>query len=245
MKCYYDDYKNVNIDEEVLKIINSDEINLMLFPNDKMCLFLLGVMFAYGKRINIMNINNINIEATNKSFPLMTYVWDRLGNSDFPNKDFSNVVTDIDKRIENIKRLGIKISEIVNNSNDNKVFLICPVRNATEEQKKYIKEFVKEKNQSGIEVHAPHMHTVQQDMFGGYTICYQNANAIADSIEIDMYYDQSSTGSVFDLGVAYALDKKLVVLNYGDIVFNENDQIDSIVKDWNNRNNNYQPIKQK
>ena len=42
MKCYYDDYKNVNIDEEVLKIINSDEINLMLFPNDKMCLFLLG-----------------------------------------------------------------------------------------------------------------------------------------------------------------------------------------------------------
>ena len=42
---------------------------------------------------------------------------------------------------------GIKISEIVNNSNDNKVFLICPVRNATEEQKKYIKEFVKEKNQ--------------------------------------------------------------------------------------------------
>lgn len=245
MNCYYGDYKNVNIDEEILKIINSNEINLMLFPNDKMCLFLLGVMFAHGKRINIMNINNINPEATNKSFPLMTYVWDRLGNIDFPNKDFSNVVTEMDKRIENIKRLGIKNFKIINSPNDNNIFLICPVRNATEEQKIYIEEFVKEKNRNGIEVHAPHMHTVQQDMFGGYTICYQNANAIAKSSEIDIYYDQSSTGSVFDLGVAYALNKKLIILNSDDIVFNENDQIDCIVKDWNNRKANYQPIKQK
>jgi hypothetical protein len=242
MKCFYNEYNNLNVDEEILKISASDEADLMLFPNNKMCLFLLGVMFAYGKKINIMNMKDINLEVTNKSFSLMTYVWDRLGNNDFPNKDFSNVATDMDKRIENIKRLGVRNSKIIDNQVSNKVFLICPVRNATEEQKRYIEDFVKEKNQNGIEVHAPHMHTVQQDMFGGYTICYQNANAIANSSEIDMYYDQNSTGSVFDLGVAYALNKKLVILNIEDITFDENDQIDCIVKEWNNRKSNYQPI---
>lgn len=242
MKCFYNDYNNLNVDEEIFKISASDEVDLMLFPNNKMCLFLLGVMFAYGKKINIMNIKDINLEVTNKSFSLMTYVWDRLGSNDFPNKDFSNVVTDMDKRIENIKRLGVRISKIIDNQVDNKVFLICPVRNATEEQKRYIEDFVKEKNQNGMEVHAPHMHTVQQDMFGGYAICYQNANAIAESNEIDMYYDQNSTGSVFDLGVAYALNKKLVILNNEDIIFDESDPIDCIVKEWNNRKYSYQPV---
>lgn len=69
-------------------------------------------------------------------------------------------------------------------------------------------------------------------MFGGYAICKQNAEAVATSEEIDIYYDQSSTGSVFDLGVAYALHKPLKVLNKEEIVFNEDDFIDNIVKTW-------------
>ena len=69
-------------------------------------------------------------------------------------------------------------------------------------------------------------------MFGGYAICIQNAEAVASSQEIDIYYDQSSTGSVFDLGVAYALHKPLELLNKDEIIFNEEDMIDNIVKTW-------------
>jgi hypothetical protein len=52
------------------------------------------------------------------------------------------------------------------------------------------------------------------------------------SKEIDIYYDQSSAGSVFDLGVAYALHKPLIILNKNEIVFNNEDLIDSIIKEW-------------
>ena len=67
---------------------------------------------------------------------------------------------------------------------------------------------------------------------GGYAICKQNAEAVASSQEIDIYYDQSSKGSVFDLGVAYALHKPLVLLNEEEIQFDDRDFIDSIIKNW-------------
>ena len=69
-------------------------------------------------------------------------------------------------------------------------------------------------------------------MFGGYAICKQNAEAVASSSEVDIYYDQSSTGSVFDLGVAYALNKPLVLLNKNEIIFDDNDFIDNIITSW-------------
>ena len=79
------------------------------------------------------------------------------------------------------------------------------------------------------EIHAPHLHTVQQDILGGYTICLQNANAIASSSRIDIYYDQKSTGSAFDLGVAYYLKKPIKILNQENINFNEYDFIDMAI----------------
>ena len=59
-----------------------------------------------------------------------------------------------------------------------------------------------------------------------------NAKAIASSQTVDIYYDQRSTGSVFDLGVAYALNKPIMVLNKDEIVFNDNDPIDKIINKW-------------
>ena len=163
---------------------------------------------------------------------MMPYVWSKIGDNYFPAYDYSNVVTEMDKRIENIKRLGVRVRKIENNPTPNKIFLICPVRNATEEQRRWIENFVENKLSEGYIVHAPHLHTRQQDMFGGYAICRQNAEAVATSKEIDIYYSQSSTGSVFDLGVAYALHKPLVMLNRQDIVFNNEDLIDSTLESW-------------
>lgn len=225
----YLNYDKINIDEEFIKIKNSKEAEIILEPNNKICLFILGMLFVNGIKIKLLNEEELNLKETNKSFSMMPYVWSKIGDNNF---NYSNVGNEMDKRIENIKRLGVKVEKINNYPIDNKIFLICPVRNATDNQKQWIENFVKEKHTEGYIIHAPHLHTVQSDLFGGYAICRQNANAVATSEEIDIYYDQSSTGSVFDLGVAYALNKPLVLLNKEEIIFDNNDLIDSIVKSW-------------
>ena len=190
------------------------------------------MLFVNGVKIRILNEKDLNLEETNKSFSMMPYVWSKIGDDAFPFPDYSNVITEMDMRVENIKRVGVKLNKITNNPIDKKIFLICPVRNATQEQRNWIEKFVVQKYNEGYLIHAPHLHTRQLDLFGGYAICKQNAEAVATSQEIDIYYDQSSAGSVFDLGVAYALHKPLIILNKNEIVFNNEDLIDSIIKEW-------------
>lgn len=232
MKLKYLSYNNLDIDKELFKISLAKEADVVIEPSNKSCLFILGMLFVYGIKINILNEKDLDLEQTQKSFSMMPYVWSKIGNSNFPKSDYSDVQTEMDCRIENVKRLGVSINKIVNNPLENKIFLICPVRNATPEQRKWIEKFVVDKYKEGYIIHAPHLHTRQLDLFGGYAICRQNAEAVASSQEIDIYYDQSSTGSVFDLGVAYALHKPLILLNENDITFKENDFIDDIVKNW-------------
>jgi len=235
----YLNYDNINIDEELIKIQNSKEAEIILEPNNKKCLFILGMLFVNGIEIKLLNEHKLNLKETNKSFSMMPYVWSKIGDYEFDN---SKVITEMDKRIENIKRLGVKIEKINNNPIDNKIFLICPVRNATDSQRQWIENFVKEKYSDGYTIHAPHLHTVQSDLFGGYAICKQNALAVATSEEIDIYYDQTSTGSVFDLGVAYALNKPLVLLNREEIKFDDNDLIDTIIKSWSYNKKNIKTL---
>jgi hypothetical protein len=232
MNLRYLDYDNLNIDEELNKIEACDEAEIVLQPTNKKCLFFLGMLFANGVKIKILNEKDLNLEETNKSFSMMPYVWSKIGDDSFPSTDYSNVKTEMDKRVENIKRIGVKLNKIEDNPTNNKIFLICPVRNATHEQRKWIEDFVVDKYNEGYSIHAPHLHTRQTDLFGGYAICKQNAEAVASSSEIDIYYDQSSTGSVFDLGVAYALHKPLKLLNKDEITFNDEDMIDGIIKTW-------------
>jgi hypothetical protein len=232
MMLRYLNYDNLNVDDELENIENCEMAEIELEPSNKKCLFILGMLFVNGVKIKILNEKDLNLEETNKSFSMMPYVWSKIGDSSFPAVDYSNVKTEMDKRVENIKRIGVRLNRIGDNPIENKIFLICPVRNATDEQKKWIEEFVREKYDDGYTIHAPHLHTRQTDLFGGYAICKQNAEAVASSQEIDIYYDQSSTGSVFDLGVAYALHKPLRLLNKEDIVFNDSDLIDCVVKTW-------------
>ena len=232
MVLRYLNYDGLNVDEELFKIENCNRAEIVLDPSNKVCLFILGMLFVNGVEINILNEKELDLSSSNKSFSIMAYVWSKLGDSNFPNFDYSNVVSELDIKIENVKRLGVGVKNIVDRPILNKIFLICPVRNATDEQRKWIEDFVINKNVAGYKIHAPHLHTRQSDLLGGYAICMQNADAVATSSEIDIYYDQSSTGSVFDLGVAYALYKPLKMLNEEDVFFDDNDLIDKIIKEW-------------
>lgn len=232
MTLKYTNYDNLNINEELEKIELATAAEINIEPTNKACLLILGMLFTNGIKIKLLNEKNLNLAETNKSFSMMPYVWSKLGDNNFPNEDCSNVITEMDKRIENIKRLNVNIEKINNNPIENKIFLICPVRNASNEQRIWIENYVKEKEENNYIIHAPHLHTRQNDLFGGYAICKQNGEAVATSKEIHIYYDTSSTGSVFDLGVAYALRKKLVILNKDEIEFNDNDLIDNLIKSW-------------
>ncbi len=211
MLLRYFKYSKINIDDELNKIGNNNVAAIMLEPNNKICLFVLGMLFANGVRIQILNEKDLSLEGT-KSFSRMAYVWSK-------GRGFNGE--------------PVQLKKIENDPVDKKIFLICPVRNATPEQRKWIEDFTKEKQESGYRIHAPHLHTNQNDPYGGgYFICKQNAEAIASSEEIDIYYDQSSTGSVFDLGVAYALHKPLKLLNKEEIEFKDEDKIDKIISNW-------------
>ncbi len=54
-------------------------------------------------------------KETNKSFSMMPYVWSIIGDESFSSSDYSNVKTEMDKIVENIKRIGVKLNRIVDN----------------------------------------------------------------------------------------------------------------------------------
>lgn len=82
-----------------------------------------------------------------------------------------------------------------------KVFVICPVRIADSATRKKLEAYKKLLESQGYIVHLPHLDTDQKA--SGYEICMQNMKAILEADEIHIFFDSSSYGSHFDLGVAF------------------------------------------
>lgn len=91
-----------------------------------------------------------------------------------------------------------------------KIFVISPVRKITQEQREYIAGIVKLWKAAGLEVYWPLTDTDQNDR-SGLRICQDNARALAAADAVFVYWDPSSTGSLFDLGMAFALGKKITL----------------------------------
>lgn len=96
------------------------------------------------------------------------------------------------------------------------VFLICPVRNANNEQKERMENYILDLENSGKTVYYPARDTDQIDSIG-FRICEDNKSAISNAEEIHLFWDSSSSGSLFDLGVAFALGKKLTIVNEEEV----------------------------
>jgi len=90
-----------------------------------------------------------------------------------------------------------------------KIFIICTVRSATEEYKKKLEDYVTNLEKT-YKVHLPHRDTDQSA--SGYNICAQNKKAILDADEVHVFYNPDSQGTHFDLGVAFAYEKKIKVV---------------------------------
>lgn len=93
------------------------------------------------------------------------------------------------------------------------IFIICPVRNATEEEQQYIKNYVSNLEQQGNKVHWPQRDTNQIDPTGGLRICTDNRNTIYNADEVHIYWNGKSQGSFFDLGMTFAFGKPVKLIN--------------------------------
>ena len=86
-----------------------------------------------------------------------------------------------------------------------RVYLVCPVRNATPEQTAEIKAYVEGLEANGYLVHWPARDTIQEDETNGWQVCEQNGEAIMGADEVHVWWDPKSQGSMFDLGMAWML----------------------------------------
>lgn len=88
-------------------------------------------------------------------------------------------------------------------------FLICPVRGHDPAETEKLVAFLE--NELEIKVHWPHRDTNQNDPTG-LDICKENRAAIEAADIVLMVWDGKSTGSLFDLGMTFALRKPLIPL---------------------------------
>jgi len=94
-----------------------------------------------------------------------------------------------------------------------RIFLICTVRlGVTEFSEEYVSKLEKE----GHQVHFPPRDTNQVDPLKGWNICKDNKRAIEDADEIHIIYNPKSQGVHFDMGVAFALSKKVKLININE-----------------------------
>lgn len=93
---------------------------------------------------------------------------------------------------------------------EKKIFIICTVRGASPEYVEKLEKYVAEQESKGVKVHLPHRDTNQNG--AGYDICQENMKAIASSNEVHIFYNSKSQGTHFDMGVAFALGKRIVIV---------------------------------
>ena len=95
-----------------------------------------------------------------------------------------------------------------------KTFLICPMRG--HDPTKW-ESFVDELEKIGWEVYWPPRDTVQEDPTG-LRICRANREAIQEADAVHIIWDGESQGVLFDLGMAFALDKEIVALELPPLI---------------------------
>jgi nucleoside 2-deoxyribosyltransferase len=89
------------------------------------------------------------------------------------------------------------------------VYIICAVRNATPERVAHIRAYADRLRGDGYAVHFPPDDAPQDDPTGA-AICHTHLVAMERADEVHVFWDVTSSGSHFDLGMAYALGKRIV-----------------------------------
>jgi len=93
-----------------------------------------------------------------------------------------------------------------------KAFVIHPIKDADPDFMDEVKSFVKGLEAAGHFVYLPVEDTKQEDKTLGYRICLNNKHAIIEADVVFVAWDGQSRGCVFDLGMAFAMDKEIRII---------------------------------
>ena len=107
-----------------------------------------------------------------------------------------------------------------------KTFLICPIRGVSQNENELI---VKQLECDGYEVYYPDRDTNQVDDTG-LRICADNRDAISTRDVVHVIWDGKSQGVLFDLGMAFALKKKIIVVSIPENINGKSFQ--NIILEW-------------
>lgn len=100
-----------------------------------------------------------------------------------------------------------------------KVYIICPVTNATNEEKNFLEKYVKKLEKKKIKVYYPARDTPQTN---DSKVFERNLKAIKEANEIHVYWNSESRGSLVDFGNSIALGKKMFFINLKEFETKEN-----------------------
>lgn len=109
-----------------------------------------------------------------------------------------------------------------------KISIISNVKNASEQYKRYLEDYVNGLEQEGNIVHLPHRDTNQNG--SSIEICTTNIEKIREADRVDIFWSGTSNGAHFDLGAAFALKKKIKVV---DTIGNtEGKSFQNLLSEW-------------
>lgn len=109
---------------------------------------------------------------------------------------------------------------------EKRTFLICPVRGVDPSLWGAI---VANLEQEGWTVHFPPRDTDQNDP-DGYRICIDNMEAITVANAVHVIWDGKSQGCLFDLGMAFALGKRVIPVSLPEP--SEGKSFQNMVRAW-------------
>lgn len=114
-----------------------------------------------------------------------------------------------------------------------KTFLICPVRGYEQTE---VEEIVSVLELQKYTVYYPARDTNQTDDTG-FRICCDNRQAISEADVVHFIWDGKSQGCLFDLGMAFALGKKVIPVSIPEPTNGKSFQ--NMVTAWSRLGNNY------
>lgn len=92
-----------------------------------------------------------------------------------------------------------------------KIYIIHPINEANPEFSQKVYEYVMKLEERGHQVHLPVRDTPQESETG-YEPCLANLQATKNADEVHIAWDGKSRGSLFDMGMAFALGKYIKII---------------------------------
>lgn len=113
---------------------------------------------------------------------------------------------------------------------EKEIYLVSPVRDVSYEEKKFLDHYVSDLEQRDITVHYP-LRDVNQDDESGLRILAKNKEIMENSKEVRVYWTGKNDERLFDLGMAFILEKPITLINREDVKRTSHKSFENILLD--------------